>query len=50
MLGVIVPGSLRIQNNEFVCGIRRTCKQNHLRKTQVILLYLARPGRLRAER
>ena len=29
----------RTQNIKFVCGVRRTCKQNNLRKSQVIFMY-----------
>ena len=28
----------RMQNDKFVCGVRRTCKQNNLRKSQVIFI------------
>ena len=28
----------RMQNDKFVCGVRRTCKQNKLRKSQVIFI------------
>ncbi len=33
---------VRMQNNDFVFGFRLTCKQNHLRFSQVVFLFLRR--------
>ena len=38
----------RMQNNHFVFGFRLTCKQNHLRFSQVVFPFLRAVGRLRA--
>ncbi len=39
---------VRMQNNDFVFGFRLTCKQNHLRFSQVVSLFFRAAGRRRA--